>query len=86
MTNKLKVLIGIEENYTSAKIIDCFKHRDQYQVSLFDPNQANTADVYWLEYEDLDFENLIKSSSLLNSYCIRKGIFRKRRKKKNRFL
>ena len=71
---KLKVLIGIEEDYTRTKVIDCFQNRDQYEVVLFDRNHQTNADVYWLEYEDLDFENLIKSNaSLLNSYCIRKG-------------
>lgn len=32
---KLKVLIGIDENYTKKKLIDCFVNRLEYEVSFF---------------------------------------------------
>ena len=81
---KFKVMLGLEEAYTSNAILNCFKYRDSYQVDLFaDLKQKNldilSYDIYWLEYEDLDFENLIHSERklLFNSYCIRKGLIRK---------
>lgn len=80
--NKLKVLIGIDESYTRDKIIDCFKYRSNYEVTRFDRNQTSSVDpsydIYWLEYEDIDFERIaspkLHSKALINSFCIRKGI------------
>lgn len=80
--NKLKVLIGIDESYTRDKIIDCFKYRSNYEVALFDRNQRSLVDpsydIYWLEYEDIDFERIAnqkqQSKALINSFCIRKGM------------
>lgn len=85
--NKIKVLIGIEENYTREKLINCFKYRSDYEVTVYDRNgnndDADSYNFYWLEYEDLDFENLTRRPRtgdrkvLFNSYCIRKGLIRK---------
>jgi tubulin---tyrosine ligase len=83
-----KVLIGISEFYTRQKIIDCFKFRTDYEVYEFDceskhdptfKSDIDFFDMFWLEYEDLDFEKLIKCEKklLFNSYCIRKGLIRK---------
>lgn len=90
---KIRVLIGIDEKYTRDKIIECFKYRSDYDVTVFDRNchlgkDQYNYDLYWLEYEDLDFERLImkrhsdegdaaQSKVLFNSYCIRKGLIRK---------
>lgn len=84
---KIKVLVGIEEKYTRDKIVNCFKYRSDYEVSVYDRESSNAEeikskdyDLYWLEYEDLDFELLtqIKDRKVLfNSYCIRKGLIRK---------
>lgn len=83
-----KVLIGISEHYTRQKIINCFKFRNDYEVYEYDvetkhghistPN-LDSFDIFWLEYEDLDFEMLIRCERklLFNSYCIRKGLIRK---------
>jgi tubulin--tyrosine ligase len=82
---KLKVLVGIDEKYTRQKIVDCFKFRPEYEVDVLDKEVSENQptldyNIYWLEYEDLDFEALInklKSNVLLNSFCIRKGLIRK---------
>jgi tubulin--tyrosine ligase len=92
---KIKVLVGIDEVYTNKKIIDCFKYRSDYEVTLFDRDNIEQQqllkenpiayDIYWLEYEDLNFEKLVNLSQqshhleriLCNSYCIRKGLIRK---------
>jgi hypothetical protein len=88
---KLRVLVGIEEEYTRQKIVDCFKHRSEYDVHVLNREANDTVDqsdfnVYWLEYEDLDFETLInnannsshlKKNVIFNSFCIRKGLIRK---------
>jgi tubulin---tyrosine ligase len=80
---KLKILLGLEEAYTRNAIINCLKYRDNnYQVDLYDLKQKqdiSSYDIYWLEYEDLDFESFIHSERklLFNSYCIRKGLIRK---------
>ena len=85
---KKKVLVGISETYTRRKIIDCFKYRPEYEVHEYDcddvksePLKSNIGffDFFWLEYEDLAFEHLLKSEkkSLFNSFCIRKGLIRK---------
>ena len=77
-----KVLVGIEETYTRQKIIDCFSHRTDYDVHEITPGTAHSSseyDFYWLEYEDIDFEKLVKCKKrvLFNSFCIRKGLIRK---------
>ncbi|RMZ95724.1 tubulin tyrosine ligase [Brachionus plicatilis] len=80
---KIKVLIGIDDIYTSEKIAACFKYRDPYEVVLDDSDISSSVDLdydlYWLEYEYLNFEKLIKPSKkvLFNSFCIRKGLIRK---------
>ncbi|CAF0703576.1 unnamed protein product [Brachionus calyciflorus] len=80
---KIKVLLGIDEKYSRDKIANCFKFRDNYEVEIFNrencQNSTENYDFYWLEYEDLDFENLVKTKDkiLLNSFCIRKGLIRK---------
>lgn len=80
---KIKVLIGIDENYSCEKIINCFKNRYQYEVELYDSNKNYLDDLeynfYWLEYEYLNFEKLINPSNkvFFNSFCIRKGLIRK---------
>jgi tubulin---tyrosine ligase len=89
MSKPIKVLLGIDEEYTHQAIFDCFKNRKEYEIILYDQNDkiqkkhaANlNYDVYWLEYEYLDFESLIQNSNdtklMFNSYCIRKGLIRK---------
>ena len=81
-----RVLLGLEETYTNDSIINCFKHRVNYKIYSYnkkDLEQQNDLmknfDIYWLEYEDLDFESLIhrERKVLFNSYCIRKGLIRK---------
>lgn len=79
---KIKVLIGIEEPYTRDKLADCFKYRSNYEVTIYDRHRdvdLDDFDLYWMEYEDLDFEKLTRPGErrLLNSYCIRKGLIRK---------
>jgi tubulin--tyrosine ligase len=87
---KLKVLVGIDEKYTRQKIIDCFKYRTEYEVHELDKESQNNEsqlhnyNIYWLEYEDLDFERFLNKTAskennliLLNSFCIRKGLIRK---------
>lgn len=86
--SKIRVLIGIEEEYTREKLVECFKYRSNYEVDVLDRGSstlANNYDIYWLEYEDLDFERLTQRQQqsqaakrvLFNSYCIRKGLIRK---------
>jgi tubulin--tyrosine ligase len=82
-----KILLGMQETYTRNAILNCFKFRDNYKIYLYNENDLkqknlkinNFFDVYWLEYEDLDFEFLINAEKrlLFNSYCIRKGLIRK---------
>lgn len=77
----------ISIDYTHHKIVDCFKFRPEYEVTILDKNNAQQAkriskldfDFFWLEYEDLDFEKLATRSctKLMNTYCIRKGLIRK---------
>ena len=85
---RLKILIGIDEEYTNRKIIECFLNRNDYQVVIYDKHDLKQKlskenlqfDIFWLEYEDLDFEQLLssaKSNKYFNSYCIRKGLIRK---------
>ena len=84
---KLRVLVGIDEEYTNRKIASCFAFRDAYQVVVYDRKNGTGElldqdwDLCWLEYEDLDFEKLThpanRSRKLCNSYCIRKGLIRK---------
>jgi hypothetical protein len=53
--------------------------------TVINPSTSNSDNIlYWLEYEDIDFEmlyHLTKESNerkfLANSYCIRKGLLRK---------
>lgn len=78
--SRIQVLVGIDEDYTREKIVDCFKYRSEYQVHTKTRSDqiAGNYDFYWLEYEDLDFESLLKTSDVLfNSYVIRKGLIRK---------
>ena len=81
-------MVGIDELYTRQKILDCFAHRDDYELHVFDRRKSEDLesihnghyDLYWLEYEDLDFEAVLDSTSkrtLVNSYCVRKGLIRK---------
>lgn len=89
MAKSIKVLLGIDENYTQTAILECFKNRKEYEIIKYDQNDkvimkhANNIDydIYWLEYEYLDFEKLLQNSNdkkiLFNSYCIRKGLIRK---------
>ena len=54
--NQIRILVGIDEKYTRDKIFDCFKHRNEYKVKLFnraDKNHIesisqNEYDIYWL--------------------------------------
>lgn len=81
------ILLCLEENYTNKAIIECFQFRNIYKITLYDKNSKDHQklkndlfyDIYWLEYEDLDFEKLIYTNKkvLFNSYCIRKGLIRK---------
>jgi tubulin---tyrosine ligase len=80
----IQVLIGMDEDYTKNKIIDSFRFRNNYQVTVLSLNKDDNEirekhfDFYWLEYEDLNFEKLIHSSKVfINSFCIRKGLIRK---------
>lgn len=84
---KIQILIGIDEDYTQHKIVDCFRHRSEYQVTILDKSDQVQSklleklnyDFFWLEYEELDFEKLATRSctKLMNTYCIRKGLIRK---------
>lgn len=77
----------LNEEYTHEKIVACFKHRPEYEVTVLDLNNSaqcalNTSlpyDFFWLEYEQLDFEKLASRNcrKLMNSFCIRKGLIRK---------
>jgi tubulin--tyrosine ligase len=85
---KLKVIIGIDEAYTNDAIRKCFENRTSYELHFYDHqndqkqsiNQLHY-DLYWLEYEYLNFEQFLDPSTakkiLFNSYCIRKGLIRK---------
>jgi len=79
----LKCLYKILD-YTQQKIVDCFKYRPEYQITVVDKNskcqkKLTNYDFFWLEYEEIDFEKLASRNckKLINSYCIRKGLIRK---------
>jgi tubulin--tyrosine ligase len=81
---KVKILLGIDEAYTNDAIRKCFENRNNYELYLYDhrnESKPTDYDLYWLEYEYLDFERLLDFTNtkkiLFNSYCIRKGLIRK---------
>ena len=86
-TKQYKILLGLDESYTQISILNCFKYRGNYKIYIYDRNDLKQKqqkeniifDIYWLEYEDLDFEKLIYAEKklLFNSFCIRKGLIRK---------
>src|SRR5438874_8500284 len=71
-------IVGIKEQYSKTMIIDSLKAQLPYLQILEFPCAVNDTSknliLYWLEYEDLDFNQIInnKSTQLANSYCIRK--------------
>ncbi|CAG8613125.1 7765_t:CDS:2 [Ambispora gerdemannii] len=86
--SSLQAIIGIHESYTRTLILEALKtHFPNIQITIISPsnisshttNKTDSPTLYWLEYEDLDFEQLYADPeiTLANSYCIRKGLIRK---------
>ncbi|CAG8514253.1 7022_t:CDS:2 [Ambispora leptoticha] len=86
--DSLHAIIGIHESYTRSLILETLKiNFPNIQINIISPNNASfrtnktisSPTFYWLEYEDIDFEQLYDNSkiTLANSYCIRKGLIRK---------
>ena len=81
----IQVHLNMTCPYTNELIHEVLKEHDDL-FSLSNSSVSNTNNVlYWLEYEDIDFDMLYRLSKettnekkvLANSYCIRKGLLRK---------
>ena len=77
---KIQVVLKMNCSYTTALIEEVLeKEKEQFQLA----ESENI--LYWMEYEDLDFEMIYKSNRenkgekriLVNSFCIRKALLRK---------
>jgi hypothetical protein len=99
MQESVRVELGISAHYTRRKILTAFscinaldlQDRQGIQFNVVKFNRSSVEEdvniiCYFLEYEDLDFQGLLKnaigldnSSKILvgNSYCFRKGLIRK---------
>ena len=80
----IKVHLKMICPYTNELIRSVLEERNDL-FTLVNPSTSNDDNtLYWLEYEELDFDmlyRLTKESNnkkiLANSYCIRKGLLRK---------
>jgi tubulin--tyrosine ligase len=78
-------IIGIQDDYTRNLIIKSLKTiLPNLQILEFtryneSPSITSSKILFWLEYEDLDFNQVMsnKQTQLINTYCIRKGLIRK---------
>lgn len=80
LTMKIQVVLKMNCNYTNALIEEVLeKEKERFQLV------ESRKILYWMEYEDLDFEMIYKDNRennadkqiLVNSFCIRKALLRK---------
>ncbi|CAG8770962.1 17220_t:CDS:2 [Cetraspora pellucida] len=75
-------IIDIRDQYTRSIIINSLKTiapQFQHYTPSSAPSFHDVPILYWLEYEDIDFSQILTNTKthLVNSYCIRKGLIRK---------
>jgi len=70
--------------YTNELIRNVLEEQNSLFTIINSSTSNNDNILYWLEYEDIDFEMLYRLTKetntkkiLANSYCIRKGLLRK---------
>lgn len=79
----IQVDLHMNCSYTNQLIRQVLE--EQGELFQFNPTGDECHQLYWLEYEDLDFDLLYHSAKqqtkekkiLANSFCIRKGLLRK---------
>lgn len=83
----IKVYLKMNCSYTNELIRNVLEEENDLFAIVDSTNtdeENNNNLLYWLEYEDIDFDMLYRLSKqsgdkkvLANSYCIRKGLLRK---------
>lgn len=83
----IKVYLKMNCSYTNELIRNVLEEENGLFAVVDSTNtdeENNNNLLYWLEYEDIDFDTLYRLSKqsgdkkvLANSYCIRKGLLRK---------
>lgn len=83
----IKVYLKMNCSYTNELIRNVLEEENGLFAVVDSTNtdeENNNNLLYWLEYEDIDFDMLYRLSKqsgdkkvLANSYCIRKGLLRK---------
>lgn len=83
----IKVYLKMNCSYTNELIRNVLEEENDLFAIVDSTNtdeENNNNLLYWLEYEDIDFDTLYRLSKqsgdkkvLANSYCIRKGLLRK---------
>ncbi|CAF1182470.1 unnamed protein product [Adineta steineri] len=71
--------------YTNELIRNVLEEENGLFTLTNSSNSTNNDILYWLEYEEIDFDTLFRQARdsntnkkvLANSYCIRKGLIRK---------